>query len=779
MIQNEFLMLPILPRVWLVLFSLSMILALLGCGGASPAPFNGGSSLSPVTVTISPTRVNLTTGTMQTFSATVSNTGMTTVTWLVDGIAGGNSAFGIIDKDGNYTAPPFVPIPPTVTITAVANADNTKFANAAAAISGSPFPGSVSVSPTTANLYLGGNILFKATVNGRDKRVNWLVNGILGGDVNTVGTISPLPCSPDEAIYVAPLQIFGAGAVTVSAESLADPTQVGSGVVNLSSPKGGAVVTITNPIVPPTVPAGSPQAFQASVTGVSDTSVIWEVDGISGGNSCVGTIAPGANDIATYTAPLQVPNPSQVIVTAVSHAQKAASASMIVNIVAAEPITVAVTVDTCTNPQAVPIPPDPQSTAQFTASVSGTADQSVTWQVDQITGGNDTVGTISTSGLYVAPAVVPNPQTVTVSAVSNADPSVVGNLPITIVSAPVPLVTISPQQATVQTHSGKAFTATVTGMGLTNTAVSWDVNNEPGGDPTIGTVSGGSPSECQTQGNYTAPDTVPNPPQVQVTAISTTDSTKFASATVTITNSPTITVHVSPKSVPVVVGQTQPFQASVDGTQDKKVSWSLSGQGCSGTACGTINPTSDSTANYIAPNYVPNPPTVNVTATADADRSAHDSGVVTIEQNAQPSIAIYPSSTTLAAGSQGFNFSAVITNAPQNSELQWQLGCISLWDGDPGENCNDADFDGDGPGCTEVSGNPFKVCGERPNGGPGNDPLTYFAPGKLFTNKFETNVCTPNGNDGTGWLPLTVTMNNSQCPQGICEAQACIQIVQP
>jgi uncharacterized protein YjdB len=60
-------------------------------------------------------------------------------------------------------------------------------------------------------------------------------------------------------------------------------------------------------------------------------------------------------------------------------------------------------------------------THQFTASVHNTTNQSVTWKVNGITGGNSTVGTISTAGLYKAPSAVPNPHTVTVTAVSVAD----------------------------------------------------------------------------------------------------------------------------------------------------------------------------------------------------------------------------------------------------------------------------------------------------------------------------------------------------------------------
>src|SRR5207253_1334995 len=46
----------------------------------------------------------------------------------------------------------------------------------------------------------------------------------------------------------------------------------------------------------------------------------------------------------------------------------------------------------------------PQQTQQFTATVSGTTNSAVTWSVDGINGGNSTTGTISSTGLYTAPA---------------------------------------------------------------------------------------------------------------------------------------------------------------------------------------------------------------------------------------------------------------------------------------------------------------------------------------------------------------------------------------
>ena len=53
---------------------------------------------------------------------------------------------------------------------------------------------------------------------------------------------------------------------------------------------------------------------------------------------------------------------------------------------------------------------------QFTATVSGTNDNAITWQVNGVTGGNTSVGTISASGLYTAPSVIPNPASVTITA---------------------------------------------------------------------------------------------------------------------------------------------------------------------------------------------------------------------------------------------------------------------------------------------------------------------------------------------------------------------------
>jgi hypothetical protein len=63
------------------------------------------------------------------------------------------------------------------------------------------------------------------------------------------------------------------------------------------------------------------------------------------------------------------------------------------------------------------------STTQYAATVSGSTNQSVRWTVNQIPGGNAQLGTISTTGLYTAPATMPSSSTLSIAATSAADPT--------------------------------------------------------------------------------------------------------------------------------------------------------------------------------------------------------------------------------------------------------------------------------------------------------------------------------------------------------------------
>jgi len=70
---------------------------------------------------------------------------------------------------------------------------------------------------------------------------------------------------------------------------------------------------------------------------------------------------------------------------------------------------------------------------QFSASVAGTPNATVTWTVNNMVGGNATVGFISTSGFYTAPLSVPSPSQVTVMATSQYDGTKFGTATVTVV----------------------------------------------------------------------------------------------------------------------------------------------------------------------------------------------------------------------------------------------------------------------------------------------------------------------------------------------------------
>src|SRR5436190_10484103 len=120
-------------------------------------------------------------------------------------------------------------------------------------------------------------------------------------------------------------------------------------------------------------------------------------------------------------------------------------------------------------------------TQTFTATVTNASNTGVTWRVNGVTGGNGTVGTISTSGVYTAPARVPTPAPVTGTAASVADPPRRGAAPVTTTSPPPPVVAIAaPVAAIVPAGGTQAFSATVTNA--QNTAVTWQVNGVNGGN---------------------------------------------------------------------------------------------------------------------------------------------------------------------------------------------------------------------------------------------------------------------------------------------------------
>ncbi len=229
-----------------------------------------GSSTPPpktltVTIQLNQSTVTLQAGGQQKFSAVVQGTSNTAVNWSVDKVAGGNSTTGKIDQTGLYTAPTQ---PGTHTVTATSAADTTKTASATVTVNII-----VSVSPVIATVETGAAQQFAATVSGQTSpALTWSVDGVNGGN-SGVGTIT------SAGLYTAP---SGSGNHTIAATYSGPGAGTASATISVFS----LGLSPTGAVVMP----GASYQFTASIQGASNTSVSWSVDGISGGNTTVGTI---------------------------------------------------------------------------------------------------------------------------------------------------------------------------------------------------------------------------------------------------------------------------------------------------------------------------------------------------------------------------------------------------------------------------------------------------------------------------------------------------------
>jgi uncharacterized repeat protein (TIGR03803 family) len=99
-----------------------------------------------------------------------------------------------------------------------------------------------------------------------------------------------------------------------------------------------------------------------------------------------------------------------------------------------------------------------------------------------------------------------------------------------------------------------------------------------------------------------------------------------------------VTVTVSPTSAQVQTSGSQQFTATVMGTNNTAVTWSVDGINGGNSTFGTIS----TNGLYMAPNTVPNPPLATVTATSQADPTKSANAGVTIIQQEEPAVTFSP-----------------------------------------------------------------------------------------------------------------------------------------
>jgi Galactose oxidase, central domain len=204
-------------------------------------------------------------------------------------------------------------------------------------------------------------------------------------------------------------------------------------------------------------------------------------------------------------------------------------------------------------------------------------------------------------------------------------------------SAPPPpiVVTVSPTSATVLLVATQTFMANVTGT--TNTAVTWTVQEG---------ATGGSITSA---GFYTAPQVAGT---YHVIATSVADTSKSGSATIKVP----VAVTVNPPAPTVLLGAMQTFMATVAGTNNMAVTWTVQ----EGAAGGSITTAGVYTAPQVAGTY-------HVIATSVVDATQSATATITVPP---VTVMVSPPTPTVFLGAMQ-TFVATVTAT--NTAVTWTV----------------------------------------------------------------------------------------------------------
>ncbi len=255
----------------------------------------------------------------------------------------------------------------------------------------------VTVSPASATVRTGGSQAFTASVTGAPAGVTWSVNNVTGGN-GIVGLIDTT------GHYLPPSTVPNPATVTIRATSSSSPSSSGSATVTIIP------LPSISSITPSPVVVGG---FTLTVNGAGFTAG----SKVSFDGAALPTTVVS---LSRVTASGSAPAAKTSVPVVVSTTDGQTSNAFFVNVVAApKPAPAPAPISVTISPTSATVVL--RATRQFTASVKNSSNKSVIWKVNGVTGGNSTVGTVSASGLYRAPASMPSRAVVAVSASSAAD----------------------------------------------------------------------------------------------------------------------------------------------------------------------------------------------------------------------------------------------------------------------------------------------------------------------------------------------------------------------
>jgi hypothetical protein len=456
---------------------------------------------SDIGISIKPSNASVELGATQAFHAAITSAGHpdTSARWSLSGTAC-PVACGSVDLNGNYTAPGILPSATTAMLTTQSVADPSKQASAAINIT-SNFTLQLTAPRSVA---AGGTATIVATMtpvagSNPNTVLSWSLSGP-GCSSATCGTLTVVTTqgsggtvTADTATYTAPSTPPSPDSVVVTVTPQADPTKKAQTTMAVQAGVNVSLSPATD-----TLAANHRVTLTAQVFGTTNTAVNWSVSGVSGGNTSLGqicvvgsspcqSVASGSALQVDYLSPGTIPQPNPVTVMATSAADATKSASAQITVINHVLVSV--------SPQSITL--TPMAVEGFTATVLGTSNQGVVWQVQGTACANSGVcGAIDANGNYTAPGSAPTPDALQVVAVSSDDTTQSGAANVTI-STGSNILTLHP--ASVYTGAAQGFTLLVEGSGFTASS--------PGPGSTLIIAGTARTTNCLSSTECTAPVT--------------------------------------------------------------------------------------------------------------------------------------------------------------------------------------------------------------------------------------------------------------------------------
>jgi serine protease len=264
------------------------------------------------------------------------------------------------------------------------------------------------------------------------------------------GASRPFPSSPDPSVPIC--RVPASSSDIQASECVCTLQTCGAGMANALASVRAALRPVAAIAVPSNVSPGQNVQLSGAGSGAScNRSILRYEWTLVGSDGAPPGIVGAGTDVATVVAPASGSFTLRLTVTDSAGSTDAADVvvgpnSATTGALAAAggpacptPITITPPVIVSVSPASVTLVAG-VGTQSFAASVSNATDTRVAWYVNDIAGGSSTVGTITSAGLYTAPAQRPDPATVTIRAVSLADTGKSGTATATI-APPAPINT--------------------------------------------------------------------------------------------------------------------------------------------------------------------------------------------------------------------------------------------------------------------------------------------------------------------------------------------------